>query len=228
MNLANILLVDDDIELATIIARWLKKEGHSVTHVLNGKAGEEYLLFSTFDLMILDWMMPEMTGQELLVKYRATGGTALVIMLTGKREIEDKETSFSAGADDYLTKPFNGRELILRVNALLRRSNNLIDDSLVFSNLKLDRKTRTVEIDGRQISLTVKEFALLEFLIRRKQQFIPTETIMTSIWQGEESVGTEALMTCISRLRQKIDIEKGRSLIRNSHGLGYGIFKLSD
>lgn len=226
--MANILLVDDDIELATVIARWLKKEGHEVTHVLNGRAGEEYLHFSTFDLMILDWMMPEMTGQELLVKHRATGGTTPVIMLTGKREIEDKEIGFSSGADDYLTKPFNGRELILRVNALLRRSNNVIDDSLVFSHLKLDRKTRNAEIDGKQISLTVKEFALLEFLIRRKQQFIPTESIMASIWQGEESVGTEALMTCISRLRQKIDKEKGRSLIRNSHGLGYGIFKLSD
>ncbi len=226
--MANILLADDDTPLTTVISRWLTKEGHTVTCVDNGKAAEDFLHYTSFDLIILDWMMPEMTGEELLKAYRAAGGTVPVIMLTGKKLIEEKIGGFEAGADDYLTKPFDGRELVLRVKALLKRPLDTFTRDLNFEYLELDSKARSVKIGDRLIHLTVKEFSLLEFLIRRKKQFIASEIILNTIWKDEEGAGADALTTCIRRLRQKIDIEGKTSLIRNSHGIGYGIFGDSD
>jgi DNA-binding response OmpR family regulator len=226
--LANILLADDDVPLATVVSRWLKKEGHTVTLVDNGKDAQRYLEYSAFDLLILDWTMPEMSGDELLRAYRSAGGTVPVIMLTGKREIEDKMQGFESGADDYLTKPFDGRELVMRVKALLKRPTALSGNKLTFEYLELDTGARSVSVQGKTVPLTVREFGLLEFLVRRARQFVPSETILNTVWKDEENAGSEALSTCVRRLRQKIDIEGQRSLVRNSHGIGYGIFSLSD
>lgn len=226
--MANILLADDDRPLSTVLTRWLKKEGHSVVHVEDGLAARDYLKYSSFDLMILDWTMPGLSGIDLLHAYRAAGGAVPVLMLTGKNSIEEKLEGLGEGADDYLTKPFDGRELILRVKALLRRAPAVQGDNPSYAGLELIAASNAVKVNGTITALTAKEFALLDFLMRRKNQIIPYDVILSSVWRDDLNSSPEALTACIKRLRRKIDTKGTPSVIRNSHGIGYGLFGSTD
>jgi DNA-binding response OmpR family regulator len=226
--MAKILIVEDDIELAKVISRWLTNEGHLCEEVGDGLEATHRLERFTYELIILDWTLPEVAGIDVLNKHRKAGGKAPVLMLTGKGGIEDKLTGFRTGADDYLTKPFEGRELTARVEALLRRPADLHSARLSVGPLELLPSVHAVSLKGKKIPLVPREYALLQFLMRHPNQLFKPDKILDLVWKNDSEASYEALTTCIKRLRKKLDKENEPSLIRNVHGVGYGLFPPDD
>lgn len=219
--MAKILLLDDDKALCDVVQDWLEDKKHIVEVAHDGLEGMDLLEFSNYDLVILDINMPGMNGIEICRKMRAAGIQSMVLMLTGKDTIVDKEIGFGVGADDYLTKPFNIKELMARAQALLRRSSPLIDKTLKAGDISLDLATFTVWRDGQKIALSKIEFALLEFFMRHPKQVFSQEALLASVWPSDSEISTETVRTTLKRLRAKIDLEGKPSLIQNIHGVGY-------
>jgi DNA-binding response OmpR family regulator len=221
--MAKILLVEDDKDLALIVSDSLMGQNHLVEMVHTGPEGQEQLRFYQFDLIVLDWDLPKLSGIEICKEFRSRGGKTPVLMLTGKGAINDKEQGLDAGADDYLTKPFDIKELAARVRALLRRPIGYAPSTLKAGTIELDPSVFKVMRDGQEVRLLPKEFALLEFLMRHKGQVFNTEAILNRVWASESDASPEAFRTCLKRLRQKIDVEGTPSIIITVQGLGYRI-----
>lgn len=219
--MAKILVIEDDMELCDNIRTWLELERHVVEFAHKGKLGAELLQAFTYDAVVLDWELPEMTGIEILRELRNRGRVTPVLMLTGKGTITDKESGFLSGADDYLTKPFSMKEMCLRVNSLLRRGQILSDGMLKVRDLTLDPKKFRVKKDGKEIRLLPKEFALLEFLMRHPDEIYSAEALLERIWVSESDASPEAVRTTLRRLRLKIEKEGEEPLITTVHGVGY-------
>jgi DNA-binding response OmpR family regulator len=222
--MAKILLVEDDSSLADIVKGWLSRERHQCDHVIDGGDGLSMLKLYHYDLVILDWELPTLSGVEVLSQYRSSGGATPVLMLTGRSNIEDKVAGFDQGADDYLTKPFHGRELSARVDAILRRPTQLVQNSLVVGDYEFDRHLGAVKCKGRSVQLVPRESALIEFLMQHPDQFFSVETLLNRIWPSESEATKLALFTCVKRLRQKLAVENADHIIRNERGRGYGFF----
>ena len=216
-----LLLVDDDENLLNTVQDWFKAQNFEVDIVSNGREGLERLKFYKYDLVILDWGMPDMSGIDVCRAYRTEGGETPVLMLTGQDKIEHKETGFSAGADDYLTKPFSLRELAARVRALLRRPSTYTSEKLQVGTIFIDSGARKVVRNGKDIDLAPREFSLLEFLMRHADQVFSDEAILDRVWPSSSDASSETLRTCIKKLRRKIDIEGQASIIKNVAGVGY-------
>jgi len=218
---AKILLVEDDPAISGNVVDLLESERFAVELVANGKDAIAILEFNTFDLLILDWQLPGMSGPEICRTLRARQDGTPVIMLTGRGTIADKEEGFRVGVDDYLAKPFDLRELRMRVKALLRRKkNDYLGEKLTYQNLSLDLETRTAYSGDEEIALLPKEFALLELFMRSPTRVFTAEQIINAVWKADE-VGSEgALRQCLVRLRKKINKE-GRHLIHSIYGVGY-------
>lgn len=221
--MAKILVVEDDKYLATILGDSLAMQKHLVETAYTGTDGREKLLFYTFDLVILDWDLPKISGIEICTEFRSRGGKTPVLMLTGKDKISEKETGLDAGADDYLTKPFDLNELAARVRALLRRPSGYSGTTLRSGNVEIDPALIKVTRDGEEVRLLPKEYALLEFLMRHKGQVFNTEAILNRVWSSESDATSESFRTCLKRLRQKIDVPGQPSIITTVHGLGYKV-----
>lgn len=219
--MAKIFMAEDEAKLTIAIKDLLLMENHHVDSAANGGDALNQLLTGGYDLAILDWNLPELSGLEILQAIRSRGSSMPVLMLTGKSGIDDKEAGFGAGADDYLTKPFEGRELIARVKALLRRSHLAVDDVLKFGGLSLDRTQYIVTLNGEEISLVPKEFDLLEFFMRSPNRVFSPETLLSRVWQNESDATVAAVTTCIKRLRKKVDQDESKSFIATVHGVGY-------
>ncbi len=219
--MTKILLVEDDQNLLTTIKEWLEFEHHIVEAVDNGLSGLELLGSYKYDLIILDWELPKLSGLELCRAFREKGGQAPVLFLTGRGTIPDKEAGFDAGADDYLTKPFHMKELSARVKALLRRPAAFVDQVLKAGNLVLDRSTYQVTRSGEEVYLARMEFALLEFFMRHPNKVFSPEAILERVWSAESDRSPETLRTCLKKLRNKIDTQGQPSMIKNLHGVGY-------
>jgi len=222
--MAKILIVEDDEQLADLIVQCLTRENHLVEHVNNGADALSQVKLYIFDLIILDWNLPEVTGLAILKEFRARGGITPVLFLTGRRDLSDKLEGLDAGADDYLTKPFDSRELTSRIRALLRRPQVLVGDILEVGSLRLDPKDFKVTLGEEEIKLVPKEFALLEFLMRHPGELFGVDKLLDSVWPCQSDSTREALTTCIKRLRKKLDGDSDTSMIRNVHGVGYGLF----
>ncbi|MBX9685111.1 MAG: response regulator transcription factor [Candidatus Obscuribacterales bacterium] len=218
--MAKILIVEDDKSIANTLIDLLKHEQHTVEAVHSGTDGLDRLKFYAYDLVVLDWELPGMTGVDLLRTFRNSGGTSQVLMLTGKSEMDSKEYGLDCGADDYLTKPFDIREFLARIRSLLRRPSSYVPVRQTQS-YGLDPKTFNLIRDGVEIKLLPKEFALMEFLMRHPQQFFSPDQILNHVWPNESDASVEALRTCIKRLRQKIDKADEPSVIQSSRGCGY-------
>jgi DNA-binding response OmpR family regulator len=219
---AKILLVEDDMGLSRMVRDWLTFEHHLVETADNGRDGLDKLQFYQYDLVILDWELPEMTGIEICKEFRSRGGTTPVLMLTGKGTIGDKESGYDAGADDYLTKPFHMKELSLRLKALLRRGGTALQsDKLKFRDLELEPASHRVTREGKDLQLLPKEFALLEFFMRHPNQVFSAEALLSRVWASETDTTVDAVSTCIKRLRKKIDLDGQTSIIKTVHGVGY-------
>jgi DNA-binding response OmpR family regulator len=221
---AKILIVEDDLELGKVVNQALAFENHTTELVSEGIEALQRMQVYEYDMVILDWNLPGMEGLEICKRYRASGGQALVLMLTGKGSISDKETGLDAGADDYLTKPFNTRELTARVRALLRRSGDKLSDNLLkIKNITLDPLTYSVKRDGEDIKLVPKEFALLEFLMRHPNRVYSPEALLNHVWTAEQDTSPDIIRTHIKNLRKKLDARESPSLIETVHGVGYKI-----
>jgi len=219
--MARILLVEDDTDLAQRVVKWLTMERHSVEHVSNGRDALEYLEQRSYDIIVLDWQLPEVQGIDILKRYRATGGASPILMLTGKSDVTDKESGLDAGADDYLTKPFHPRELSARLRALSRRPTVVVSDQLRAGDICLQPSTYTVTKGGQRVDLLPLEFALLEFFMRNPGRVFPAEALLERVWPVNSEASPEAVRTVIKTLRKKIDREGEQSAIRTIHGVGY-------
>ncbi len=219
--MARILLADDDKQLCSLVRDWLVHENYTVDMTHSGGDAEEMLKSYEYDVIILDWDMPEKKGIEVCQGYRKNGGTSPVLMLTGKNSIDSKESGLDAGADDYLTKPADLRELSARIRALLRRKTNKPVETLKVADLVIDSASRILKRDGQVIELWPIEFALLEFLMRHPNQVFNSDALLHHVWKSEAEAGPEAVRTTIKRLRKRIDDGREESLIKNVYGFGY-------
>lgn len=218
-----ILIVEDDVGLSKMVRDWLTFEHHMVETANNGRDGLERLQVYEYDLVILDWELPEMTGVEILRELRGRGSMTPVLMLTGKSSVNDKEEGLDAGADDYLTKPFHMKELSARVRSVLRRAGGNVANVLKVRDMELDPSSFRATRGGKEIQLLPKEFAMLEFLMRHVNQVFSAEALLSRVWASESEVTVDAVSTCIKRLRKKIDLPDTDSFIRTVHGVGYKV-----
>jgi len=219
--MAKILVVEDDLDMAGMVEDWLNFEHHVVEVVNRGDDAIDRLKFYGYDLVVLDLHLPEKSGFEVLEAYRQSGGQSPVLILTGKNAIEDKTRGLDAGADDYLTKPFNAKELSARIRALLRRPAALNSNQLVFEDLVLDPVAHKVFRSGREISLLPKEFALLEFFLRNRGQAFDTDALLDRVWKSESDSSPDTVRVTLQRLRKRIDLEGEPSIIETKHRVGY-------
>jgi len=219
--MAKILIVEDELDLAEPIQESLERQHHVVEIVDNGPEALQCLKVYKYDLVILDWMLPGLSGKEIAAQYRSTGGITPIIMLTARSSIEDKEAGFDAGADDYLTKPFHLTELHARVRALLRRPHSMAAKVLEIGGLSLDPIARKVTRNGEEIHLLPKEFSLLEFLMRHPNQVFSAEALIDRVWESDTLALPDTIRTHIKTLRKKIDAAGKPSLIVTVHGIGY-------
>jgi DNA-binding response OmpR family regulator len=218
---ATILVVEDEEKLARFIELELGYEGYSVTVANDGLAGLTAARDLNPDLILLDWMMPGLSGLEVCRRLRTTGSKVPVILLTAKDDISDRVEGLDAGADDYVTKPFSIEELLARVRAHLRRTQEDDPDLLQFEDLSLNRKTREVFRGDRAIELTAKEFDLLEYLISNPRQVITRDRILEKVW-GYDFMGDSNIIEVYVRyLRLKLEAENEKRLIQTVRGVGY-------
>jgi DNA-binding response OmpR family regulator len=218
---AHILIADDEVNLARLVELELSLEGYTVTIANDGLTGLTKAREINPDLLILDWMMPGMTGVEICRRLRATGNKAPVILLTAKEEVGDRVAGLDAGADDYVIKPFKIEELLARVRAHLRRTQEDNPDLLQFSDLSLNRKTREVFRAGRAIELTAKEFDLLDYLLLHPRQVITRDQILEKVW-GYDFMGDSNIIEVYVRyLRLKLEEHQEKRLIQTIRGVGY-------
>jgi len=217
-----VLLVEDDQDLAQMVCGWLTGERFTVEMAHDGALARDLLQLSGYDVIVLDWDLPNCSGIEILRDYRARGGATPVIMLTGKAATSDKETGLDLGADDYLTKPFDIKELGARIRALLRRPTLLNSAVLAVGNIELDAAKYRVLRDGKEIHLLPRDFALLEFLLRHKDQVFSTEALISRVWNSDSDASPDGLRTAIKRIRKKIDDgDESQSWIENIPRVGY-------
>ncbi len=223
MTAQHILLVEDEIKLARFIELELQSEGYRVSVAHDGMSGLSLARESEPDLAILDWMMPGLTGVELCRRLRSTGIKIPVILLTAKDEVGDRVTGLDAGADDYLVKPFSIEELLARIRAHLRRTQETDTDVLQFEDLSLNRRTREVHRGQRSIELTAKEFDLLQYLMSHPRQVFTREQILENIW-GYDFLGDSNIIEVYVRyLRLKLEQESEKRLIHTARGVGYSL-----
>lgn len=227
-GMAKILLVEDDANLAKLVRDWLALDTHQVESILDGQEAKIRLKVEQYDLLILDVNLPGASGLEILTDFRAAGGVTPILMLTGKSSIDDKEAGLNAGADDYLTKPFHGKELVARIKALLRRPPAMVSSVLKFDSLTLDRERYEVTNYGKQVMLVPTEFDLLEFFMKNPNRVFAPEAILNRVWSSTSEATPDALTSCIKRLRKKIDVAGQQSLIRTVHGVGYKLQSAAD
>lgn len=219
-----LLVVEDDATTGSYIARGLREEGHTVDLLAEGKAGLIAATSGSYDVVILDRMLPEIDGLTLLKTIRGAGNRTPVLLLTAMGDVEDRIEGLHAGADDYLAKPFAFGELSARVSALARRPQAVEQESVLRArDLEMNLITRQVTRKGRTIDLLPREFALLEHLLRRKGRVQTRTMLLESVWDISFDPGTNVVETHISRLRSKVDKPFDEELIETVRGAGYRI-----
>ncbi len=215
-----ILVVEDNPRLSALICEVLRDEHYAVDLARRGVDAEELAAINDYDLVVLDWMIPEPSGIELLRAWREEGLAMPVLMLTGQDTVEDRVGGLDTGADDYLTKPFSFPELLARVRSLLRRRERPIR-TLEADDLRMDRARRTVEVDGTPIPLSAKEFALLEYLLAHRDQVVSRGEIEEHVWDSAFDSMANVVDVNIHRLRKKIDGTRPERLLHTVRGAGY-------
>ncbi|MEA5516895.1 two-component system response regulator RppA [Nodularia sp. UHCC 0506] len=221
-----ILLVDDEVELTDPLSRVLKREGYSVDMAYDGATGSEFAAVGNYDLLILDWMLPGKTGLEICQELRCQGKATPVLFLTAKDTLDDRVEGLDAGADDYLVKPFELRELLARVRALLRRSSSpsheTITGRLTVADLELDSENQVAYRQGRIIELSQKESQLLRYFMENTGHLLTHAQILQNLWQQDhEQPNSNVIAALIRLLRRKIEVGKEMPLIHTVYGKGY-------
>jgi DNA-binding response OmpR family regulator len=224
--MAKVLLVEDDENLSVVLQMHLEHDRHMVDQVSRGCDALAQMKSHTYDLVILDWMLPDITGLEVCSQYRRSGGKVPVLILTARGAVEDRAAGLDAGADDYLIKPFHPTELSARVRALLRRPNAIAGRVLKVQDLEMDTADCRLLRAGKEIQLTTKEFALLELLMRYPNQSFTLESILDRLWHSDSYASIDTVRTHMKTLRKKIGDSDECSLIQTKRGQGYRLIDL--
>ncbi len=228
--MAKILLVEDDQDLSMMVKAGLEGERHVVEIAYDGEEAMHLIKSEEYDVVVLDWQLPKLTGIEVLKNLRQMSKPVSVIMLTGKSGIDHKEEGIDTGADDYLTKPFDMRELHARLRALLRRpsgASGMTGNCLKVADLELDPVKYRLTRAGKDIHLTPKDFALLEFFMRNPDHVFSVQTILSRVWSYESDASPEGLRAAIRRIRKAVDKndDPSESIIENVARVGYRLRK---
>jgi len=216
-----ILLVEDDPRIARFAARGLQEQAYAVDVVVNGNDALYQVEINDYDLVILDVMIPGKDGFAVCRSIRALGKRMPVLMLTARDAVDDRITGLDAGADDYLTKPFEFGELLARLRALLRRPKELRPSRIIVGDLELDTASQTAKRGNRSISLTAKEYALLEFLARNANRVIGRSEIAEHVWDESFDPFSNLIEVYVNRLRRKLDDDDRKPLLQTRRGSGY-------
>ena len=216
-----VLLVEDDTDLQRIVAEGLREEGISVVAAGDFDAGLGQLLFSRFDVVVLDILLPGGSGLDLCRRMRAEGKATPILLLTSRDAVRDRVLGLESGADDYLTKPFAFEELLARIHALARRSAALLPREVTVADLRVDLRGRRVTRAGRPVELSNKEWDLLEVFVRNAGAVVDRATLTEYVWDDNHDPASNALEVLIRRLRAKIDDDFEPKLISTVRGAGY-------
>jgi DNA-binding response OmpR family regulator len=216
-----LLIIEDDRKLAEFVARGLRAESFAVDLAGDGREGQRYIDSYRYDLLILDLMLPHISGSELLRWVRRSRPTLPVLVLTARDATQDKVAHFEAGADDYLTKPFDFAELMVRVKALLRRIPAERSDILRIADLEMNRLTQQVHRDGQRIELTAKEYGVLEYLLSSPGRVFSRTMILEHVWDQSFEGVTNIVDVYVRYLRRKVDEPFPVKLIHTVRGVGY-------
>ncbi|MEE3717892.1 response regulator transcription factor [Tumidithrix elongata RA019] len=216
-----ILLIEDEIKLAQFVEMELSCEGYQVSMANDGLTGLTLARQISPDLVILDWMMPGLSGIEICRRLRSTGIKVPILLVTAKDEISDRVTGLDAGADDYIIKPFSIEELLARIRSHLRRTKEENTDTLQFEDLSLNRLTREVKRAGQSIELTVREFELLEYLMANPQQVLTRDRILEKVWGYDFGGDSNVIEVYVRTLRIKLEEHNPKRLIQTVRGVGY-------
>jgi DNA-binding response OmpR family regulator len=216
-----ILLVEDEPRMVRVISRGLREHAYAVDIAEDGDAALYQAAVNDYDVIVLDVMLPGRDGFEVCRELRARGVRAPVLMLTARAAVDDRIEGLDSGADDYLTKPFAFRELLARLRALLRRGRELLPARLQIDDLMLDAASHRVTRRAREIELTAKEYALLEYLARRAGQLVTRAEIAEHVWDESFEPFSNTIEVYINRLRKKIDEQHAVKLIHTRRGEGY-------
>lgn len=222
-----ILVIEDEERVGTLIRRGLEEQGYTVTLAWDGEAGLKLALGGGFDLVITDIVLPRINGLELSRAVREALPAIPILMLTALGTTDDKVEGFDAGADDYLVKPFDLRELLVRIRALLKRNHGPVTSQpavLRYADLEMDLQTKSVTRNGQDINLTPKEFRLLEYMLQNKERVLSRAEIAEKVWETHFDTGTNFIDVYINYLRKKVDKAFEVKLIHTKPGMGF-IFK---
>ncbi len=213
------LIIEDDENILSVLKRGFEEENYIIDSSYDGEEGEYLALTNSYDMILLDWMLPNKDGIKILENVREQGIKTPIIMLTAKDDIDDKVNGLTKGADDYVGKPFSFKELLARVNALYRRSLSTTTNKFQLHDISIDIDLKIVSKNNTELVMTQKEYELLLFLIKNKNQLVSNTIIEEQLWNNEEYINSNVIQVTIYNLRKKL----GKEFIKSSRGLGYKI-----
>jgi two-component system OmpR family response regulator/two-component system copper resistance phosphate regulon response regulator CusR len=219
----NVLVVEDDPVIGKSLSKGLTEAGHECVWVKNGQQGLDRILSQRFDVIVLDLLLPEMPGLEVLRQIRTTGVRTPILLLTALGSVEDRVTGLKAGADDYLVKPFAFPELMARLEAVCRRTVDRPPAVMTVGDLRLDLTTRRLQKGNHEIDLTPTEFSILELLMRHAGQAVTRKMLCEHLWDTDWEGTTNVIEVHINRIRKKVDEEGNTSIIQTVRGRGYAL-----
>ena len=218
--MTNVLLIEDELKVASFISKGLEEEGYSVKVAYNGAEGLQLLKADTYDIVLLDLILPEIDGLEVLQTMRDQGMTTPVLIITARSSKEDVVRGLDTGSDDYLTKPFSFEELLARIRALLRRKSSREAHILRYKDMTLDPFNRMLSISSREVELTEKEYMIMELMVRNSERAVSRREVAECVWQ-DGSDSTNIVDVYINFLRKKIESVSKKKYIHTVRGTGY-------
>jgi len=220
---ANILLVEDDDGLIKQIELWLTYESHEVQTATNGRSARQALTSGNFDVIVLDWVLPDASGVDLCQEFRKHGGHTPILMLSGKQSTGEKVCALDAGADDYLAKPFHPKELSARLSALLRRPFALKPEVIRCGCLELNTKLRKIYSNGEELSMPQREFSLLELFMEHPGYVFTAEELVDQLWSAESDVSPSIVKVYVNKLRNRLADLRASVELSTARGAGYSL-----
>ena len=218
----HVLLAEDDMKLGKLIKYMLEQNGISTEWVTTGDMIYDYAMYEDYDVLVLDWMMPKMSGVDACKKLRSDGYQRAILLLTARDSIEDRVTGLDAGADDYLVKPFEFAELMARLRALGRRSSQKIQqDMMDLGDFTLDRASKVLKKGEQVIQLSPREFQIFDLLVQNMGIVVPRDIILDRIWGLESEVSSNNIDSYVKLLRKKLESADGQMIISTIRGVGY-------
>lgn len=216
-----VLVVEDNLELNDLLCDTLTSHGYAVTAVSNAEDGLDLLSREDFRLILLDWELPGKSGLDLCAAARAQGLVSSILFLTARSDINDKVAGLDTGGDDYLTKPFEMREMLARVRALLSRPSALSRTMISIAGVQLDKENNTVSVNGKPVKLTPQEYSILNLLMTHPSRVYSADEILEKAWKTDAEGSNQAVRSAIMRLRSKLDSNEDKEVIISVKGVGY-------